>query len=80
MWKLSLYRVDQVLLGDVLPFQGGEDLFVNGILRYDVVNGYDLSLALAPEAGIGLLIQFKTPDQGKPDQDMAALLDVQAVA
>lgn len=37
-------------------------------------------LSLPPEPGIGLLVHFEAPDQGKPYQNVSALLDVEPVS
>ena len=39
-----------------------------------------MGLSLPPKPGIGLLIQLQRPGQPKPDQDVSALLDVQAMS
>ena len=44
------------------------------------MNGNHLPLALAPEAGVHLLVQLQRPGQAVPDDMMAPLLEVEAVA
>jgi len=56
------------------------DFFINGALGQDVLDDNCLVLLpLAPEPGVGLLVQFQAPRQAKPDQCAAARLEVQAV-
>lgn len=44
------------------------------------MNGHHMGLSLPPKTSIGLLIQFQRPGQPEPDQDVSALLDVQAMS
>ena len=45
-----------------------------------MVYGYGLLLSLPPESRVCLLIKLKAPRQPKPNQNVSAFLDVQAVA
>ena len=44
------------------------------------VDDHRIRLALPPEAGVGLLVQFQRPGQPKPDQCGASGLEVEAMS
>ena len=78
--ETRLYRRNQLLLGYVLARKRRQHIFIHCVLRHDMVNGYSLLLPLPPEPRVCLLIKLKAPGQSKPNQDVSALLNVQAVA
>ena len=45
-----------------------------------MVDSDHIRLPLPPESGISLLVQFQTPCQPEPDEDVSTLLDVQAMS
>ena len=66
-------------LGYIFTGQCRQYILIHCVLRDDVVDGYGLDLSLPPKTRIGLLVQFETPRQAIPDQDVSTRLDVQAV-
>ena len=79
MLKPRFHSRYQLLLCHVLLLQGRHDIFIHGVLGDDVMNGHHIGLPLTPEARLGLLLPLQRPCQPKPDQDVPALLDVEAV-
>ena len=78
---LSLDGCYQGFLGRGFGFQRFQDLLVDGVLGDDVRHNDSLGLlALTPEAGDTLLVEFQRPGEAEPDHGVAALLEVQAVA
>ena len=73
-------RPHQGCLRSVFFGKGLHDILVYSSPGDDVVYDHGLCLlALPPEAGIGLLIQFQTPCESEPDQRGTACLQVQTV-
>ena len=75
-----LYCGDQFFLRHILGCQRRQNIFVYRIFCNDMMDRDGILLPLPPEPSIRLLIQFQTPRQSKPDQDVPALLDIQAVS
>lgn len=44
-----------------------------------MMDGHCLSLSLSPKTDVGLLVQFESPRQAVPNQDVTTGLDVQTV-
>lgn len=57
-------------------FQRRHHVLIHRILTDDMMDRYGLALSLPPQSGVGLLVKLQAPGQSKPNEDMAALLDV----
>ena len=72
-------RIDQRSLCHVFVVQRGQYRLIEGVVCGQVGDRHRLVLSLAVEPRVGLLVELQGPGQGEPDQEVAALLEVEPV-
>ena len=75
----DFHAFHQAGLRGVLPFQRRRDPFILAAFDEEAVDDDRLPLALPVQSGVRLLIPFEVPRQAKPDDVVAALLEVEPV-